>query len=427
MERTLRVAIDAQIFPGGGEGGIEQFLIGLVHGLGQLTDGPEEYIIVGHWQGADWLAPYLGPNQRLLSGPQPQQDHFEKAKRLLGPFRKPAGVLWREVQRVVKGPPPPYVPTIPVSDGFYEGLGADVLHITYPLHFVQAAVPTVFTIHDLQHRHYPEFFNRRHLMWRETVYPAAFRHARAIAAVSRYVRKDVIEQYGVDLYKVYAIPSASPTACYQPVSNHTLTNVQRKFRLPSAFMLYPALTYQHKNHVRLLEAIALLRNRDGFAVNLVCTGQLKHFWPSIKKQVRELKLQNQVRFLGFVSATELRALYRLAQFVIFPSLFEGAGLPLLEAFREGTPVACSDIPAFREYGGDAVYFLDPTSVESIAKAIRCMASDTQLRTCLREKGASRIRLFSWERTAKMYRALYRKVAGRPLSDEDQCLLAAAVS
>lgn len=426
MGRALRIAIDAQIFPGGEEGGIEQFLLGLVQGLGRLTDGPEEYVIIGHWRAADWLAPYLGPNQRLIAGPQPRQGRFERIKGLLGPFRRPAGVLWRGVRRVIEGPPPPYVPIVPISDGFYEGLRVDVLHITYPLHFVQTAVPTVFTIHDLQHRHYPQFFNWQHLAWRETVYPTAFSHAQAIATVSHFVKDDIVQQYGVDPLKVYVIHSASPSDAYGPISEEVMVSVKRKFRLPEMFALYPALTYEHKNHIRLLSAIALLRDRYGLIVNLVCTGRLKLFWPNIKKELYKLKLQDQVRFLGFVSPTELRALYHLCQFVIFPSLFEGAGLPLLEAFREGTPVACSDIPALREYAGGAAFFFDPTSVESIAEAIRRMNADAQLLSKLREQSANRIRPFTWERTAKIYRAIYRKVAGRLLSDEDQRLIGSAL-
>jgi glycosyltransferase involved in cell wall biosynthesis len=100
---------------------------------------------------------------------------------------------------------------------------------------------------------------------------------------------------------------------------------------------------------------------------------------------------------------------------------------VLEAFLEGTPVACSAVTALPEYGGDAVHLFDPTSVESIAEAMRRMAMDAELRAELRQRGAVRIRLFTWERTAKTYRALYRKAAERRLSDEDRSLLASALA
>jgi glycosyltransferase involved in cell wall biosynthesis len=201
-----------------------------------------------------------------------------------------------------------------------------------------------------------------------------------------------------------------------------LKKIVHKFRLPLSFSFYPAQTWEHKNHLRLLEALALLRDRNGLEIHLVCTGKQNDFWRIIKKRVYELRLQNQVHFLGFVDATELRALYHLAQFVIHPSLFEGGGLPILEGFREGAPVACSNVTSLPEYAGDAALYFDPTSVESIADALCRMTTDVDLRESLRQRGVARVRQFTWERTAKTYRALYRKVAGKKLSDEDRDLL-----
>jgi glycosyltransferase involved in cell wall biosynthesis len=129
-----------------------------------------------------------------------------------------------------------------------------------------------------------------------------------------------------------------------------------------------------------------------------------------------------VRFLGFVEPAELRALYHLAQFVIHPSLFEGGGLPILEAFNEGAPVACANTTSLPEYAGDAALYFDSTSVESIADAAKRMTSDAALRADLRERGHARVQSFTWERTARAYRALYRKIAGQELSADDHALL-----
>jgi glycosyltransferase involved in cell wall biosynthesis len=332
------------------------------------------------------------------------------------------GVTYRRGCRLLGAEPTVPGPDLPISDGFYEDLHAEVLHLPYPMHVVKSEVPTVFTIHDLQHRHFPQFFSAEHLRWRETVFPAMFEHARSLTTVSRWVKADLVRQYGVDAAKVHVIHSGSPTEAYDPVSQETIAEVTSRLRLPKDFMLYPALTYEHKNHVRLLEAVALLRDR-GRTVSLVCTGTRALFWPTIRRRLRELRLEDQIRFVGFVSTLELTVLYRTCRFVIFPSLFEGAGLPLLEAFREGAPIACSDIPALREYGGDAALFFDPTDVESIAQAIGRMFSDPGLGFCLRSRGADQIRRFSWERAAMMYLAVYRMVAGRSLSPDDRCLLA----
>jgi glycosyltransferase involved in cell wall biosynthesis len=138
--------------------------------------------------------------------------------------------------------------------------------------------------------------------------------------------------------------------------------------------------------------------------------------------VVELGLEKQARFLGYVSAEELRALYRLASFIVFPTLFEGGGLPLYEAFQEGAAVTCSNIPALRGLANNAAVLFDPLSVEDMARGLRQISTDDKLRDALRQKGRERSKLFAWENTAKAYRALYRKLAGQTLSDEDRLLL-----
>jgi glycosyltransferase involved in cell wall biosynthesis len=145
----------------------------------------------------------------------------------------------------------------------------------------------------------------------------------------------------------------------------------------------------------------------------------------VRQQARALQLDKQVTFLGYVDPGHLRALYRLADFLIFPSLFEGGGFPLLEAFQEGVPVACSTATSLPEYGGDAVLLFDPQSLEAMADAIRTMLCDAELRDSLRARGSARAQLFTWEQTARTYRALYRKIAGRELGSEDADLLGRA--
>lgn len=399
---------------------MESVLIGLLYGLARLESNDDTYLVLRRWGQPDWLAPYLANRQRLVSGPRPPGARLEQVKRLLGPLRSPLGRLARAM-RSRGGGNGRRRSTMPiaVSDGFYETLGADVLHLTYPLHFVRTKVPTVFTVHDLQHRHHPEFFLPEQLEWRERVYPAALRHADAVATISTFVADDLVKQYGVDRAKVHVIPFAAATNAYPPVPDDAVQATVQKFQLPSWFVLYPAMTYAHKNHLRLLEALARLRDERSMTVPLVCTGLRTPFWPEIERRVRELDLEGQVRFLGFVSALEVRALYRASRFVVFPTLFEGAGLPVLEAFREDIPITCSDIPAVREYAGDAALFFDPTSVDSIAEAVATLALDVDCRDRLRRMGRARSEVFTWRRTAAAYRALYRQVARNAVAEADR--------
>jgi glycosyltransferase involved in cell wall biosynthesis len=182
------------------------------------------------------------------------------------------------------------------------------------------------------------------------------------------------------------------------------------------------MTWPHKNHLRLLEALALLRDRDQVRVSLVCTGYQNSFWPQIERRLADLGLQDQVRFLGLVPTEDLRVLYRLAEFVVIPTLFEAASEPIYEAWYDRAPVACSNVTSLPEQAADAALTFDPLSVESIAAAVRGMATNPQLRETLRQRGTRRLRDFSWERTAKAYRAVYRRAGGRALTEEDQWLL-----
>jgi len=421
MAGPLRVLINAQLTPGGRGGGVEQFLLGLVRALGRLTDGGEEYILITNPRHADWLNPYLGPNQRAVPAPERKRTRWDRAKALLGPLRSPAGTLWRGARSVFSSPAPLPDPKVPESGGFFESFGADLIHFPTP-EYTRSALPVVYNPHDLQHLHYPQFFSPADMRWREVFYPAACHEAQVVATDCAEVKRDLVKQFGLDPGKIFVVRWSSPTAFYEEVRPEDLPKVQQKFGLPRSFAFYPAQTWIHKNHIRLLEAIGLLRDRHGIRLNLVCTGAKNRYWPTIRRRVRGLKLGGQVRFLGYVSPGDLRALYHLAQFLVFPSLFEGGGLPVVEGLEEGAPVVCSDIPPLREYGGDAVLTFDPQSVECIAARLKEISGDEALRERMRQRGRERMRRFTWERTGKTYRALYRKAAKAVLSEEDLELL-----
>ncbi len=241
---------------------------------------------------------------------------------------------------------------------------------------------------------------------------------------SQWVKDDLVGRYRMSPRKVQVIAWAAPTRVYAPPSAESVAAVREKYGLRAPFALYPAMTWEHKNHLRLLEALAQLRDREGLVVPLVCTGhRYPAFWPRIEGRVAALGLADQVRFLGMIPGEELRALYRLAGFVVVPTLFEAASAPVLEAWEDEAPVACSAVTSLPEQAGDAALLFDPFSVEAIAGAVGRMATDADLRERLRRCGSRRREAFSWERTARAYRAVYRRAAHRPLTEEDRRLLA----
>lgn len=412
----LRVAINAQFSPAAGAGGVETALIGLVRSLGELSDGPEEYVIVGPWDDPEWLKPYLGPNQRIAAGPNPSLSSRRGRLGLFSPLvRKARGLLESAV------PNSRSWPEVPLSNGFYEALGCQVIHFPYQSYTV-CGLPTIFNPHDLQHLHYPEFFTPSTIANRETIYPAGCHLAQAVVVGSQWVKQDIIDHYCINPGKIQVIPWAPPSYAHPDPGPGMLAEVSQAYCLETPYAIYPSVTWEHKNHIRLLEALALLRDRDKLKVNLVCTGHQNDFYRRIHERLQSLRLANQVKFLGMVPGDHLRALYRLAQFVVVPTLFEAASGPLFEAWLEGTPAACSTVTSLPEQAGDAALLFDPFSVESIAHAVALLATDPLLREQLRDRGTARLQDFSWRRTAQAYRAVYRRASRRTLSEEDRWLL-----
>ena len=407
LTRPLRVAIEAQITPGV-QGGLEQYLMALAAGLRDEAGSTWAYTVVASHENRDWLRPFVGAGHDIVARPAPDQRAGEGLKRWLGPARRPAGQIWRQTLQLAGRPAPErQQPAVVLSDGFLERLQADVVHFPYVAHYEHGSLPSVLTIHDLQHRHFPQFFSASHLAWREEAYPAAMSHATVVVADSTFVRDDIITQYGVPAEKVVTIPLASSLQFQERPTREFCEQLRSRWHLPDAFALYPAMTNEHKNHARLLDAVARLRDR-GRVIHLLCSGRQDHVWPSIAKRLGELRLEGQVRFTGFIPAQELLALYQLAQFVVFPSLFEGAGLPVLEAMEQGVPVTCANIPPLREYAADAAFYFDPQQTDDIERALDRMVCDPALREELRQGGRRRALLFTPREMARRHHAVYRR-------------------
>jgi glycosyltransferase involved in cell wall biosynthesis len=425
----LTVAIAAHAGPGG-TGGVARFLGSLVHALGRLEDGDERYLIVVRSEAhRAWLQPLLGPNQEIVFEADvarrvARRRRVEQGMPLIGWLKAALGPLLpavRQLQGLVSLPR--HWPEVPISDGTYEALGCDVLHIANQQFFL-CAIPTVYNPHDLQHLHYPQFFLPETIAWRETLFPAGCHFAHTVVVGSQWVKEDVVRRYGVHPDKVQVVYEAPTTEAQSEPSEAARAAARAKYQLDRPFALYPAMTWPHKNHLRLLEAVARLRDTRGLVVPVVCTGSRRpDVWPSIERCLDQLKLSPQVRFLDLLPEDDLKALFGLAEFLIFPTLLEAISLPIFEAWLAGLPVACSNVTALPEQVRDAALTFDPTSVESIADAIATMATDAEQRRELRRLGYERVKDFTWERTARAYRAVYRRAGGFPLTEEDRWLLA----
>ncbi len=411
----LRVCIDARI-PPESAGGVAQVVLGLAAGLASLSDGVEEYRFLASGAMAELLAPVVGRENLLTPRPGPPWSALRR-----GLSQTSAGIwAWKHA---------PYLGQVlhrlPVSDGAVEGAEIDVVHFCSQAAFL-TKIPSIYHPHDLQHVHLPEFFSRSVRARREHQYGAFCRAAKMVAVASNWVRHDVIEHYVLSPEKVWVVPLAPPVETYPVPSSSDLARARVQYELPNRFVLYPAQTWPHKNHLRLLEAIAWLREAHGLSIPLVCTGHRNEFYATIRRRVRELRIEPLVHFVGFVSSLSLQSLYRLARATIVPTLFEAGSFPVAEAFHSGCAVACSNVTSLPEQAGEAALLFDPRNSKEIGEAIRRLWTDDVLRSQLIERGRRRIESLTWERSARMFRAHYRRLGGVALPEDDCATLASGV-
>jgi glycosyltransferase involved in cell wall biosynthesis len=418
--RPLRVCLDARL-KDGDAGGVQQFVMGLASGLSALPDGDEEYLFLSFPDQRTWLAPHLFGPCRAVDAVAPRPRTPPLPTRILRAPRGLAATLGaRYLARSRLGGLVPIV--VPESDGTVEESGAEVMHFTLQGGF-RTALPSIYQPYDLQHVHLPQFFTPYVRHARDVVYRDLSRAARAVVVMSSWVKDDIVRHLSLRAQDVYVIPWAPVTDEYPRPSAADVADVKRRLSLPDEFAIYPAQTFPHKNHLALVDAVDAARRR-GHDVRVVCPGKKSDHFERIARRIGELGLERDVVFPGYVTPLELQCLYRLARFLVFPSLFEGGGMPIFEAYATGLAVACSNVTCIpRQAGGTAVFF-DPRDREAIADAMIRLWGDREFRADLARRGAQRVSRFTWERTARTYRALYRKIAGRSLADEDRALLEA---
>ncbi len=404
---ALRVCIDAR-FGSGQFGGVEQVVIGVASGLSQLDDGDEEYLFLTHPEQEEWLLPYLSGPCRTL---HPRASYARRRARAI------RGGLLERIPRVGRRF------AVRRSDGTIEAAGIDVVHFPFQDAFI-TDVPSVYQPHDLQHLHLPENFPEWLHKRREKVYRTHCERAAAVVMMTSWGRRDMIENYRLPDDKVWVVPGASVLHSYPESSPGELKEIGARLGLPASYLYYPAHPWPHKNHEGLLAALAAIRERTGTAIPLVCSGAVPEAYARIRTRARELGLEATTLFPGFVSPKELRGIYELATAMAFPSRFEGWGLPVCEAFSVGLPIASSTATGLPKLVGEAGLMFDPDNVEQMADAVQRLWEDGELRRELAESGRRRGAEFSWDRTARLFRAHYRRIGGRSLAEEDRILLAA---
>jgi glycosyltransferase involved in cell wall biosynthesis len=270
----------------------------------------------------------------------------------------------------------------------------------------------VTAIHDISYEHLPETFDRRSRFQMKLTIRHTAKRAAHILAPSDFSRQDIINTYNVDPGRISTVPLAASDRYRPIVDDSELARAKQKYGLSGAYVLGVGSIQPRKNLVRLMEGYALLLKKGVDLPPLVLAG--RKAWLSdetVEANVYQT-IKDKVIFTGFVPDEDLPTLYSGATCFVYPSFFEGFGLPPLEAMQCGTPVIAGDRTSLPEVVGDAAILVDPYSVEAIAAALEKVLADPRLRADLRQRGLERAKSFSWDRTARQTLDIFERIANK---------------
>jgi glycosyltransferase involved in cell wall biosynthesis len=271
--------------------------------------------------------------------------------------------------------------------------------------------PSVVTIHDCIHLMFPQYLpNRRSLAYARTLISLAAKRATRVMTVSESSKRDILRYVDIPPEKIDVIYNSYDERFGIEPNEEAVARVRERYQLHDRFVLYAGNVKPHKNLERLIEAFHLVRNRGLDQLKLVLIGDDISRYSALRRAVHRHQLHKYVRFLGYLPEETLAVMYRLAGVFVFPSLYEGFGLPPLEAMASGTPVVTSNVSSLPEVAGDAAVLVDPYDAHAIADGIHRVLTDERLRDDLRRRGLARAKQFSWESSVRRVREIYGQVA-----------------
>ena len=281
-------------------------------------------------------------------------------------------------------------------------------------HYVLPALtpgPTVVTIHDCIHLMFPQYLKHRRLGYayaRASIWTAAHKSDR-IFTVSEQSKRDILRFFNVPAEKIVVTPNAIDDRFSIEPSAELVMQTRERYQLSNPYVLYVGNIKPHKNLERLIEAFHYVRSQGRSELELLIIGDEISKLQTLRRAVHKYGMHRYVRFHGHVPDQTLAVLYRLASVFVFPSLYEGFGLPPLEAMASGTPVVTSDVSSLPEVVGEAALLVDPYSADAIAQGILEVLHSSHLRARLREKGYARVQEYSWMQSVTRVRDIYGEV------------------
>lgn len=290
----------------------------------------------------------------------------------------------------------------------------DVYHTQYitPF-FVPHSIKILTIVHDISFNFFPQFMKFSDLFFLKTLIPLSLRRADKIMSVSKFTQDEIIKYYKVDPKKVaFMLNSIGDDFLKKEISQEQLDDVRKKYALPEKFILYLGTLQPRKNIAHLVEAFSrIIKEKGTDDLKLViCGNRSSHNYDKrIDEQIIKNEVIDYVIFPGFIGEEDKVAVFRLAHVFAFPSLYEGFGIPPLEAMSQSVPVLCSDIPSLKEIAADGALFFDLGNLDDFSKKLYDISMNNDLRNELIRAGRERINFFSWENSARKMLAIYENM------------------
>jgi glycosyltransferase involved in cell wall biosynthesis len=287
-----------------------------------------------------------------------------------------------------------------------RALGLDVLHASYiaPL---RSPCPIVLSVHDISYRSHPEAFSLRDRILLGRMIPISLRRAKRVITLSESSRRDIIHSYRVSPQKVVVTPLAAAPGFGQTTPEQQRA-VQQRLGITTPYLLSVGNVQPRKNLARLVRAFSALTETHSEPLELVIAGPDKYRADLLRQEIETARVADRVRLVGYVPDADLAPLYGGALAFVYPSLYEGFGLPVLEAMACGTPVVCSNTSSLPEVAGDAALLVSPTDTRAIARALTQLVDSAHLRAEMRIRSLANAARFSWKRTAGLTLDVYRQ-------------------
>lgn len=288
----------------------------------------------------------------------------------------------------------------------------DIYHTQYITPwFVSRKIKIVTVIHDISFNFFPQFIKPADLFFLKMLIPISIKRANKVLGVSQFTRDEIIKFYNVKPDKVdYFYNAVGEEMNFSEIESNRKEQLQKKYNLPQDFILYIGTLQPRKNIPFLIEAFAKISEKlPDYKLVIGGNRNAHNFDKQIDEAIRKHKLENKVIFAGFIDEEDKKAVYKLAKTFAFPSLYEGFGIPLLEAMSQEVPVVASDIPSLQEVGENAVLFFNHKSLDDFSNKLYTICIDESLRGKLIQEGISRVSFFSWEKTAEKILAVYKEL------------------